>query len=486
MNNKSIGVIGGGTAGFVTALILKSRFPHLKIDVICSSKIGIVGVGEGSTEHWNEFLKYIGVSWKSVINRCDATFKAGIMFKGWAEEDYLHSTNPDFEDKTGQYMYVYGNRISKGYPEKSVTPTLVWKGLIDNRYFEDKDPPFNQFHFNTHKLNSFLHEVAALKGVPVIDDEITDVTLNESGEILSVQGNLKEYKYDFYIDSTGFKRLLISKLGGKWVSHGKYLKMKSAIVFPTEEKSEYNIYTTAQAMDYGWMFTIPVWGRNGNGYIFDSDYITADQAKDEVEKFLGHSITVAKHLTFDPGAIDKAWIKNCVAVGLSGNFIEPLEATSIGTSIQQAFLLMHRFPNYTQSTIDQYNADLDKVMENVRDFVILHYQTNKTNTQFWKDVAALEIPDSLKAKLERWRNNLPIEEDFSRLSKYIMFRETNFAQVLYGLNLFNREKIKEEYEMQRQEIKDFADAKILDIEQYEKSLTTVGHKRFLELIRQGL
>ena len=301
MNNKSIGVIGGGTAGFVTALILKSRFPHLKIDVICSSKIGIVGVGEGSTEHWNEFLKYIGVSWKSVINRCDATFKAGIMFKGWAEEDYLHSTNPDFEDKTGQYMYVYGNRISKGYPEKSVTPNLVWKGLIDNRYFEDKDPPFNQFHFNTHKLNSFLHEVAALKGVPVIDDEITDVMLNESGEISSVQGNLKEYKYDFYIDSTGFKRLLISKLGGKWVSHSKYLKMKSAIVFPTEEKSEYNIYTTAQAMDYGWMFTIPVWGRNGNGYIFDSDYITADQAKEEVEKFLGHSITVGKHLTFDPG-----------------------------------------------------------------------------------------------------------------------------------------------------------------------------------------
>jgi tryptophan halogenase len=486
MNNKSIGVIGGGTAGFVTALILKSRFPHLKIDVICSSKIGIVGVGEGSTEHWNEFLKYIGVSWKSVINRCDATFKAGIMFKGWADEDYLHSTNPDFEDKTGQYMYVYGNRISKGYPEKSVTPNLVWKGLIDNRYFEDKDPPFNQFHFNTHKLNSFLHEVAALKGVPVIDDEITDVILNESGEISSVQGNLKEYKYDFYIDSTGFKRLLISKLGGKWVSHGNYLKMKYAIVFPTEEKSEYNIYTTAQAMDYGWMFTIPVWGRNGNGYIFDSDYITADQAKEEVEKFLGHSITVAKHLTFDPGAIDKAWIKNCVAVGLSGNFIEPLEATSIGTSIQQAFLLMHRFPNYTQSTIDQYNADLDKVMENVRDFVILHYQTNKTNTQFWRDVAALEIPNSLKAKLERWRNNLPIEEDFSGLSKYIMFRETNFTQVIYGLNLFNREKIKEEYEMQRQEIKDFADAKILDVEQYEKSLTTVGHKRFLELIRQGL
>jgi flavin-dependent dehydrogenase len=486
MKIKSIGIVGGGTAGFVTALILKSRYPDMRIDVICSSKIGIVGVGEGSTEHWNEFLKYVGISWRSVITQCDATFKAGIMFKGWSDQDYLHSTNPDFEPKTGQYHYVYGKQISEGFTEKTLTPNLVWNNQIDNRYLEDKDPPFNQFHFNTQKLNTFLHEIAKLKDIPVIDDEIIDVKLTDDEEISSIVGTLKEYSYDFYIDSTGFKKLLISKLGGKWISHSKYLKMNSAIVFPTAEKEEINLYTTAQAMDYGWMFNIPVWGRNGNGYIFDSNYIDATAAKQEVEKFLGHTIEVGKHITFDPGAVDRAWIKNCVAVGLSGNFIEPLEATSIGTSIQQAFLLMHRLPNYDEKTINQYNKAVNDIMENIRDFVILHYQTKKDNSQFWKDLQKLEIPESLATKLEKWRKNLPIEEDFSGYSKYILFREANFTQVLHGLNLFDQEKIAAEYAAQRKEIKDLAAQKLIDIDLYEKSLTTIEHKRFVELVRAGL
>jgi len=482
MNTKSIGVIGGGTAGFVTALILKARFPDLKIDIICSSKIGIVGVGEGSTEHWNEFLKYIGVSWQSVIQHCDATFKSGIMFKGWSDKDYLHSTNPDFENKTGQYLYTYAKLISENVPQRELTPQSIWDNVVDTNYLESTVPPFNQFHFNTHKLNLFLHKLADLKNIPVVDDEIIDVELDDAGNIKSVNSDSKQYSYDFYIDSTGFKKLLISKLGGTWVSYSKYLKMKSAIVFPTDEATEYNLYTTAQAMDYGWMFNIPVQGRCGNGYIFDSDYITADQAKQEVEKFLGKPITVGKQLNFDPGAIDRAWINNCVAVGLSGNFIEPLEATSIGTSIQQAFLLVHKLPNYDANTIKQYNNSVSQIMENIRDFVILHYQTKKENTAFWKDVRQLPLPESLNEKLNRWRNNLPIEEDFNS-SRYVLFRETNFIQVMHGLGLFDIEKIKLEYQMQRKEIKALADKDVLEIKAVEDSLKVVGHKRFIELIK---
>jgi tryptophan halogenase len=482
MNTKSIGVIGGGTAGFVTALILKARFPDLKIDIICSSKIGIVGVGEGSTEHWNEFLKYVGVSWQSVIQHCDATFKSGIMFKGWSDKDYLHSTNPDFENKTGQYLYTYAKLISENAPQRALTPQIIWDNVVDTNYLESTVPPFNQFHFNTHKLNLFLHKLADLKNIPVIDDEIIDVKLGNDGNIKSVNSDSNQYSYDFYIDSTGFKKLLISKLGGTWVSYSKYLKMKSAIVFPTDEATEYNLYTTAQAMDYGWMFNIPVQGRCGNGYIFDSDYITADQAKQEVEKFLGKSITVGKQLNFDPGAIDRAWINNCVAVGLSGNFIEPLEATSIGTSIQQAFLLVHKLPNYDANTIKQYNNSVSQIMENIRDFVILHYQTKKENTDFWKDVRQLPLPESLSEKLNRWRNNLPIEEDFNS-SRYVLFREANFIQVMHGLGLFDIEKIKLEYQMQRKEIKALADKDVLEIKGAEDALKVVGHKRFIELIK---
>lgn len=485
MNIKSIGVIGGGTAGFISALILKSRFPDLHIDVIRSTKIGTIGVGEGSTEHWNEFLKYVGISWKTIIQQCDATFKAGIMFKGWSEKDYLHSTNADFESKTGQYLYCYARQIANGLPQRTMTPQLVWSNLLDNRFVEDKDPPFNQFHFNTHKLNDFLQETCHAKKINVIDDQVVDVVLNESGAIQKVVGEAKTYTYDFYIDCTGFAKLLIGKLGGKWQSYSKYLKMKSAIVFPTAAQSEYNTWTTARAMDYGWMFNIPVWERSGNGYIFDKDYITAEQAKQEVEQVLGHEIDVKKQIDFDPGALEKVWLKNCCAVGLCANFIEPLEATSIGTSIQQIFLLMHRLPNYTENTVAQYNNDVSNIMENIRDFVILHYQTEKNNTVFWKDLKTTALPDTLANNLERWKNNLPIEEDFNQSSKYVLFKEANFIHIMHGLNLFDRKKIAAEYEMQRKEIKDLAEQKILEIDLYEKSIKSIGHKRFLELIREN-
>lgn len=484
MKIKNIAIVGGGTAGFVAALILKARFTECNIDVIRSSKIGIIGVGEGSTEHWNEFMKYIGVSWRSVIKQCDATFKCGIMFKGWGAKDYLHSTNADFETKTGQYHYIYGMKIAEGADQKSITPQLVWKNQLDKAFLEETDPPFNQFHFNTNKLNSFLTEVAKLKGIRVIDDEIVDVLLDDTGNISRLVGRNGTYDYDFYIDSTGFKRLLIGKLGAQWNSYSKFLKMNSAIVFPTPAEEERDIWTTARAMKYGWMFKIPVYDRNGNGYIFDRNYISADEAKQEVELLLGKKIEIGKHIEFDPGALDKVWIKNCCAVGLSASFVEPLEASSIGTSIQQTFLLMHRLPNYDNDTIDSYNKDVSDILDNIRDFVILHYKTNRSDTDFWKDIRELAIPKSLGRNLKKWRKNLPIEEDFSGVTKYILFRETNYTHILMGLDLFDQAAIREEYEMQREDIKKIAKETYDEVIENEKSAYAVSHKKFLDLIRQ--
>jgi tryptophan halogenase len=481
---ESISVVGGGTAGFVSALILKTRFPNTEVKIIRSKKIGIIGVGEGSTEHWAEFMQYIGVPFESVIAYCDATFKSGIMFRGWGETDFLHSTALDHELKNGQYQYVYGKIISENLNKRLMNPELVWDNKVaTHRLMDMKTAPFNQYHFNTNKLNEFLTVIAGLKGIPVVDDEITDVVLNESGEIDHLVGESDIYKSDFYIDSTGFKKLLMSKLGGKWNSYGEYLKMKAAIVFPLEDTEEYNIWTVAQAMDYGWMFKIPVWGRSGNGYIFDSDYITPEQAKAEVERFLGHEIEVGKHLTFDPGAIDRPWIKNCCAVGLSASFVEPLEATSIGTSIRQTFLLMHRMPNYDDQTIKEYNTAMDVIMNNIRDFVVLHYMTKKNNTQFWIDVSKLKIPDSLATNLERWRKNLPIEEDFLG-TRYILFREGNFIHIMHGLDLFNTEKITHEYKLMGPGIHDLADNTIRELVSIKSKQPATGHKAFIQTIRE--
>ena len=483
-NLKKILVVGGGTAGFVSALILKTRFPEVEVEIVRSKKIGIIGVGEGSTEHWNEFMKYIGVSFQTLMAECDATFKCGIMFKGWGHNDYMHSIGPENDIRNGQYMPVYAKLISTSQPNWMMNPPLTWHNKVYARHLEpNAESPYNQYHFNTFKLNEFLTKVAELKEISVIDDEILDVQLNENGEISKLVGELSSYSADFYIDCTGFAKLLISKLGAKWHSFGKYLKMKAAITFPTPDTPEYNIWTLAQAMDSGWMFRIPVWGRHGNGYIYDSDFITKEQAKDEVEKYFGHEVEIGKEFKFDPGALDRVWIKNCCAIGLSSIFVEPLEATSIGTSIQQVFLLMHRLPNYDEKTIDRFNKDMNGILMNIRDFIILHYLGKRQDTEFWKHIMDMEIPDSLNENLEKWRKNLPIAEDFSGISIYRMFSEAHHTHILAGLNMLDKEAISYEYELMHPEIKNMVENHLREMRTYEKINPSISHKDFIRRVR---
>lgn len=482
-NVQSLLVVGGGTAGLIAAIILKKKF-NIQIDVVHSKNIGIVGVGEGSTEHFRDFINHAGIDQYQLIKECDATYKCGIMFEGWGDKDYLHSVAGMLNAKSGQYHHVYSKMISDNEPTLSLKS--LWESRVDKSFLgNSQDYIVNQFHFNTYKLNEFLTKFAKNIGINVLEDDIEDVLLNEQGEIDSLKGVQRNYHYDFYIDSTGFKRILMSKLGAKWVSYGKFLKMKAAIAFPTPDTEEYNMWTLAKTMNYGWMFRLPVWGRGGNGYIFDSDYINEEQAKQEVEQLLGHEVEVGKTFKFDPGCVDRAWIKNCVAIGLASNFVEPLEASSIGSSIQQAFLLMHRLSNYDNVAIHRYNKSFTDLMENIRDFVLLHYIVRKDNSNFWKDISNNgDITDSLGSHLENWRYRLPIAEDFNEYSDYIMFKAENFIHVLDGLNLIDRLAIKKEFEKLDPSIQSHAQHTINSALEYQKNAPTFSHKEILGLIRK--
>lgn len=480
-----IAIVGGGTAGLVSALILKTKFPNKQIDVISSKQLGIIGVGEGVADRWREFMDCVGIDQYDMIAQTDASCKWGILFTNWTEKPYWHSIQTPYDLTSAQYRCAYGKLIGDGRDNVGLTCPTLAKGLVPVDFLNNsKKYMANQFHFDTYKLNNFLTNIAKKKGINLIDDIIDDVVLDVDGYVKSIIGKHQTYDYDFYIDSTGFKKIIINKLGAEWQSYSKYLKMKSAIVFQTPEEETIPGWTLSHAMDNGWLFRIPTQSRFGNGYIFDTDYINAEQAKLEVEQYFGHEVSVNKTLTFDPGALKNVWIKNCVAIGLSASFVEPLEASSIATTIQQSFMLAHRLENYTQPTIDIYNKAASEILENIRDFVILHYLTKKDNTQFWKDVSKIEIPESLQSKLNLWKHKLPMQEDFSGLSRHILFWDASFTMVLHGLGHFNVESIKKEYDACDQFTKNRVETTIANHEEYRANVDTIPHKQFLESIKQ--
>ena len=472
-------IVGGGTAGLVSALLIKRRFEKVDIEIIKSQKIGIIGVGEGSTENFTDFIKSCDLNENELIIRSDATIKGGILFQNWYKDLYFYNVDGRFINSTkiGQYNGGYSYNYGYGLSHFDTTTKYLAKNKINPKV------KVNQYHFNTFKLNDYLIEVCKSRNIKIIDDEITDVIIDKDG-IKELRSDSNVYNADFYIDSTGFKRLLISKLGAKWQSYSKYLKMNQAIAFPTEDTDEYNTYSLARALKFGWMWRTPTYGRWGNGYIFDNNYIDSEQAQKEVEELFERPVDIFKNIKFDPGAIDKVWIKNCLAIGLSANFLEPLHATSIGSVISQLMMFTYYYFNYNQKTIDTFNNKTNKSITIMRDFICLHYMVKKDDSQFWLDLQKNEIPDTLNDKLSQWKDRFPIREDFSH-TEYSLFFDKHWSNVLSAMEIPNRENIRIELESLnekdlrylKENVHKFTDL----IDNEEKN--TIGHKDFLTNLR---
>ena len=480
---KNLTILGGGTSGLISALILKAKFNSLNIDVIKSSEIGIIGVGEGSTEHWSSFMKICGISINELIKETDATFKTGIKFVNWNGDNdyYFHSLHSAFghEAPTG-FPFIYSHMIANGYDHHDVIP----KNIHESTHTEYFETSVNQFHFNTFKLNEYLLKLCRLKSINIIDAKIDDVIIDDTGHVsYLLDDSKKKYFSDFFVDCSGFKRVISSKLGAKWIDCKKYLPMNAAIAFPTERLEVIPSNTISTAMSAGWMWRIPTQGRFGNGYVYNDDFLTEDQAINEAQSVFDQPIEIGKKIKFSAGYVDKFWIGNCVSVGLAGSFVEPLEASSIGTSIQQSISLANHLVFWEKgdtATSSQYNKEFENVCKNIIDFVQLHYFTKRKDSEFWKSCQDLTMTDFNKETLEIFKKGLPSHVFFTK--PYLMFKDQNWLLVMHGLGMLDKEKIKSILNFQNDDITFAAIDAIKNYKGWEETQSFVSHRQALEII----
>jgi len=486
---KSICIVGGGTSGMISALMLRKAFPKMDITVIESSKIGIIGVGEGSTEHWRFFINYADISLYELFNETGATFKIGIKFTNWHGDNthYFHSLLSDYGgfDSHSGLPYTWLRMIGENWPPLNT----LGLGSQKSRHYEPLHDNINQFHFDTFKLNHFLHKKCTERNIKIVDTVIKDIVMDEDGFVKSLLDvDNQVHSYDFYVDCSGFKRVIADKLGAKWVDKTQYLPMNSAIAFPTGYLEDIPSFTEATALSSGWSWRIPTQDRFGNGYVYCDNFISDENAINEISNFYKQNfnisnIEVGKKFKFSAGHVDKFWIKNCVSVGLSGIFVEPLEASSIGTTIQQCanfISCLQYFVKGEESTANQYNKLMTQVSDNIVDFIQLHYFTERQDSEFWRWCkSSISITDFNRECLPYFKK-CNVDPNYFR-EPLLLFKFLNFMQVMHGLRLLDSNHSLSVYDYH---LRDRYDGKIDSMLELNKELKdSISHRDCISILK---
>ena len=442
---KSITIVGSGTAGLCSAIYLKQMFPQFNITIVSSSNVGIIGVGEGSTEHWKDFQTFCEIDVLEMIRETRATHKYGIRFENWTNHtpDYFHSVSAEGRLFKGSFIASYVYALQN---DLLLTDIFSSQGLRLNKIENSENPHLNtnQYHFDTFKLNEYFTNLCIKRGIKMIDGEVEAIELDaENGFIESIA--LKDgskVSSDFFIDASGFRRVLMSQMEDqRFESFADYLPCDSAIAFPTasDPSGEIRPYTRAIALKYGWMWEIPTQDRRGNGYVYSSRYCSEDQAIAEASEVHGFDVVPAKSIKFNAGYYRKTWQKNCVAVGLASSFVEPLEATSIGSTLQQIKLLCSYLPTFSPAsskTVSEYHRVMDSVMDNILAMVSLHYISDRNDSDMWRGQADRTVPDLLGHLLDIWAERAPEFHDVPSTG-FELFGVNHFWHVAQGQGVLN-------------------------------------------------
>ncbi len=441
----------------------------MKITVIESKVVGRIGVGEATVSSWRITMQYLGFADEDWMHRCNATYKTAIKFVNWNRgpipgqpDEYFYHPFFDWTENVvkpfaAPYFRGRGEGISiihywlHGYLEGRhqehfarvafPTPTLCDLQRSPRVMGETKYEYNTAYHLDAFLVGDFLRDVVLERGVELIYDDVVDATQDERGFLRSVKTKEgREVKGDLFIDCTGFRGLLINQiLKVPFHSENASLLCDSAVAMPamTEpERDGINPYTISRTAEAGWMWQIPLFNRDGCGYVYSSAFRSKDDAEKEIRGHLGKrcETSPANHIKMRVGRNDRIWEKNCVAIGLSGCFIEPLESTTIFLIEYALANLLTLFPDKdcNPARARKFNRVMTDMFNEIRDFIIMHYSlANRGDTDFWKAVKkeAL-VPDSLREKLEFFEESLPMLDEYTNL----VFRERSYTCILSGMN----------------------------------------------------
>ncbi|MDP9421853.1 MAG: tryptophan 7-halogenase [Pseudomonadota bacterium] len=443
-------IVGGGTAGWMTAAAIAKLLPRrCKVHLVESEEIGIVGVGEATLPHIRAFNERIGIDEAEFMARTRATFKLGIDFENWGRigDRYIHpfGTFGRGQGDVGFHQYwlrmIHEGASVAELERYSMACMMARLGRFALPAADPNDikSTFNYaYQFDATLFAPYLRAHAERMGARRTEGRIVDVELNgETGDIEAVVlANGERIAGDLFIDCSGFVSLLIGKtLGEPFQAWSKWLPCDRAVAMPCRTRTAVTPYTSAIAMEAGWRWRIPLQHRTGNGYVFSSSFVSEEKAAEAlIDTVEGEPIAEPRVLKFKAGRRTRSWVKNCVAVGLAGGFLEPLESTSIYLIQAAISALVELLPEkeIAPSDRDEFNRIIDLEYDRVRDFLILHYHaTERSDTDFWNYVRTMEIPDSLAEKLELFRRR-------GRVVKYRegVFLEASWIAVYLGQRVY--------------------------------------------------
>jgi flavin-dependent dehydrogenase len=433
-------IVGGGTAGWLSACFLaklnklcenEGQEPHYDITVVESKDIPIIGAGEGSTGIFADYIaskfSILGVNEIDFLYKTDATLKMGIRFKDWngIGTEYLSPIQPTTSTLLNVDSDLLGFYLHSDKPhDAAFIGYLMGREYTDFSINKVSSKNGHSFHFDAHKVGEYLKGICLKNGVKYINGEINQLNLDKDTGFLksvNVKENSDKITADFWIDCSGFARILSKNMGVDWISYEKYLPSNNALPYLHKYDENENILgeTLAWCQNNGWMWQIPTQQRYGCGYVYSDMFVNQTEALDELQKTTGRKIEPIRNIKFDAGRVEKFWEKNVVSIGLSSHFLEPIQATSIHATIVQLDILTHHYlygdikhMDWKNSEVG-YNKHITKMVDDFRDLIQIHYMTQREDTSFWK-YCKYELPktDKVQEILELSKHRSPSFLDF--------------------------------------------------------------------------